>query len=161
MQRRLRTLHWIRLIEDRNRRGGESGGTAAGREGGSDCWRGLLFGRGRQSYTSAAHVSLAICQGQRDQDGSPPNAASCTLYHSLWHSSLCISLPLKDHSRSLPVKWHGLHFSVSRPQLALPSRFYNNLSVFHRIFTSLHYSEATVHTPITGDKTITSLLLLG
>ena len=51
MQHRLRTLHWIRLIEDRNRQGGEKG---VG-------WR-----RRRRGEREAATVDVASCLGEAD-----------------------------------------------------------------------------------------------
>lgn len=75
----------------------------------------------RQSYTSAAHVSLAVCQGQRDQDGSSPNAPSTSLCHSLWHPSLCISFFFFSQGPSLVITGEmALTPSVSHPRLARP-----------------------------------------
>lgn len=81
--------------------------------------------------TSAAHVSLAICQGRLDQDGSPPITSS---RHPRRHSSVCISLLPKDHGCLLPGEWPRLYLtgasSADPAALRLYSRkFYWPLSL--------------------------------
>ncbi|KAM3590016.1 uncharacterized protein V6R79_001919 [Siganus canaliculatus] len=123
---RLRHELQLRALNQINGRGSKSVENNRGKREAATVDVPSCLGSRQQSHRSAAHVSPAICQGQPDQDGSPPKRSF------VLSSSLSVPVHLyayRSHSRTGAARYqsNATHFIPQCHVLSWP-HFYNSSS---------------------------------